>query len=167
MLEEHKDQIKWLRSQGLGYKKIATSLELTRDQVRGYCRKCGLAGYTEKTNSDKLKEVQDDLVYKLCLQCGKKLKQEGRGRRRKYCNVNCKREWEKKNKKTHTFTCQYCGKEYTTTKATGSKFCSMECSTRYRFYRKEDTKEVIDKILANEKVERIPQWLKELLLSDK
>jgi hypothetical protein len=166
MLQEHKDQVKWLRNKGWGYKRIANFLDLKRDEVRNYCRKSGLTGYAADIESNSEKVADELIVYKLCLYCGSKLKQEGRGRKRKYCNPDCKREWQKKNRKQHIFKCEYCGRYYKTTRATGSKYCSNECYVRDRFYRKEDAKEVVDKILANKKVEYLPKWLKELLFSE-
>lgn len=45
MTDEQRQKIEELRWQGLGYKAIAKKLELTRDDVRNYCRRRGLMGY--------------------------------------------------------------------------------------------------------------------------
>lgn len=47
MTKEQCEQIQAMRAAGLGYKKIAAELDLTRDAVRGYCRKHDLMGYGE------------------------------------------------------------------------------------------------------------------------
>lgn len=42
----------------------------------------------------------------------------------------------------------------------------ITCYTRDRFWRKEDASEVATKILELKKVNNLPMWLKDLLLSD-
>ena len=37
-----------MRQQGIGYKQIANEIRLSRDSVRGYCRKHGLDGFSEE-----------------------------------------------------------------------------------------------------------------------
>ena len=48
MTEEQKQMIVRLRNVGLGYRKIAIVLELSRDKVRNYCKAIGLDGYAKK-----------------------------------------------------------------------------------------------------------------------
>ncbi|MCI1478710.1 hypothetical protein [Clostridium beijerinckii] len=45
MTDEQKEKIKQMRQQGIGYKQIANEIGLSRDSVRGYCRKHGLDGF--------------------------------------------------------------------------------------------------------------------------
>ena len=45
MTEEQGIQIVKLRSQGIGYKQIASMVKLSRDSVRSYCKTRGLTGY--------------------------------------------------------------------------------------------------------------------------
>lgn len=44
MTEEQKKKIKELRLEGLGYKAIANILGLSRDAVRGFCKRYELTG---------------------------------------------------------------------------------------------------------------------------
>lgn len=59
MTEYEKMKIPELRASGMGYKAIANVLGLSRDAVRGFCRKYGLNGNAEvtgrKTWNSKLK----------------------------------------------------------------------------------------------------------------
>lgn len=43
MTDDQRQKIKMLRYQGFGYKKIADEVGLSRDSVRGYCLRNGLA----------------------------------------------------------------------------------------------------------------------------
>lgn len=45
MTNEQRQKIKAMRLQGIGYMRIADTIGLTRDSVRGYCRRNGLGGY--------------------------------------------------------------------------------------------------------------------------
>lgn len=47
MTDAQAAQIKALRTQGEGYKAIASAVGLTRDIVRNYCRAHGMGGYGE------------------------------------------------------------------------------------------------------------------------
>ena len=51
MTEYEKTKIPELRASGMGYKAIANVLGLSRDAVRGFCRKYGLNGNAEVTGS--------------------------------------------------------------------------------------------------------------------
>lgn len=44
MNTEEKERIKELRLKGIGYKSIASITGLSRDSVRGFCRRNGLIG---------------------------------------------------------------------------------------------------------------------------
>lgn len=42
MTNEQKEKINQMRQKGIGYKQIANEIGLSRDSVRGYCRRHGL-----------------------------------------------------------------------------------------------------------------------------
>jgi len=46
--EEQNEKIKQMRQQGVGYNHIANEVGLSRDSVRGYCKRHGLDGFGEK-----------------------------------------------------------------------------------------------------------------------
>ena len=95
MTDEDRKQIIQLRKQGLGYKAIARALDLTRDSVRGFCKRNNLDGHADivKLNIQVMKEKEI-----LCLNCGKPFKTKKQGRPRKYCSDFCRRSWWNKNK---------------------------------------------------------------------
>ena len=45
MTNKQRQQIKTLRYQGFGYKQIANTVGLSRDTIRGYCKRNGLRGF--------------------------------------------------------------------------------------------------------------------------
>lgn len=72
MNDEQRKQIKILRYQGIGYKKIAESMGFSRDVIRGYCKR--------KFEKDNPK------IYKLrCDYCRKEYLSE-RVQKRKFCS---------------------------------------------------------------------------------
>ena len=61
MTEEQKQMIDRLRNVGLGYRKIAIVLDLSRDKVRNYCKANGLDGYAKKRLQAKEgKQMEED-----------------------------------------------------------------------------------------------------------
>ena len=166
MIDEQRRQIKKLRYQGLGYKEIAKITGLSRDTIRGYCKRNGLHGFASELANEYKKVMKEEFLYTLCLNCGKKLKQNSLGRKKKYCSMDCKTEWEKTHRKSNTFYCEYCGKEYKSLGIKERKYCSHKCYAKDRFWREEDAAEVARKILEFKKVNHLPKWLKDLLLSN-
>ncbi len=137
--EEVQEQVLELRKQGYGYKSIASCLKISRDQVRNICRKYGLTGYGMQiiSNTIELKKVLNQ-----CLNCGEEINtKERRGRKAKFCSDNCRRSWwkensHKRNKREsawYSFVCQNCGKDFRVYGNKSRKFCSVRCSTEYRF----------------------------------
>ncbi|NFM45368.1 RNA polymerase subunit sigma-24 [Clostridium botulinum] len=166
MTEDQKKQIRLLRYKGWGYKKISNIIGVSRDSVRGYCKRNGLDGYASEDSLNHQQLMVDEFVYDFCLQCGAKLEQSNKGRKRKFCTPKCKSEWERTNRKIYIFQCEHREKEYKSLGNKNRKCCSHECYVRNRFWRKEDAAQIVEKILKREKVEHIPKWLKELLLSN-
>ena len=83
MTEEQKQMIVRLRNVGLGYRKIAIVLELSRDKVRNYCKAIGLDGYAKKRLQAKEgKQMEEDCADSVCRYCGKSIEKQITGRRR-------------------------------------------------------------------------------------
>jgi hypothetical protein len=155
MTDGQKEQIKILRYQGFGYEKIAKSVGLSRDSVRGFCVRNGMNGFATELVKEYHKVMEQDFIYILCLNCGERIKQNENGRKKKYCSLNCKREWEKVHRKSYTFTCEYCGKEFKSLGITKRKYCNSTCYAKDRFWREEDAAEVAKKILEFKKVNHL------------
>ncbi len=143
MTEFEKEQIYDLRLKGVGYKAIAAVLGLSRDSVRGYCKRNGLDGDSEVVA---LNVEEQKKRHLLCTCCGKPIKQKDKGRTRKFCSEECRRKWWKNNPQErnknesaiYNYTCPHCGKEFSTYGNKKRKYCSHACYIKDRFWREED-----------------------------
>lgn len=132
-------QIQQLRSRGIGYRSIATTVGLSRDVVRNYCKKNGLAGYA-KALTKNLKEKEGSGL--ICLYCAKEINQPKIGRPKKFCSDSCRREWWKEHpealnrKETAIYKCEckYCKKEFLSYGNKNRKYCSHKCYIKDRFW---------------------------------
>lgn len=70
-------------------KHIANEIGLSRDLVRGYCRKHGLDGFGEEIARQRKMLILEDAT----------------GRKRKYCSMECKRLWDKTHRKAFELKC--------------------------------------------------------------
>lgn len=133
------EQIRQLRSQGIGYRNIAKQLNLTRDAVRYYCKSHNLNGHREVVRLNMQRMAEDESV---CTYCGRELIQPHTGRKKRFCNDICRRKWWNQNRDKirenpdaiYGFTCKCCGKEFT---AYGNKkrtYCSHACYINDRFW---------------------------------
>lgn len=166
MTEEQKKKIIDLRKQGLGYKKIANQLNITRDSVRGYCKRNEPFGEYIPPKKKKVKKV-NKIEKRFCLNCDKEIIQVGRGSRRKYCCNRCRDEYiyKNSNRTTYSIRCEYCEKEFKSY-SVKRKYCSHDCYIRDRFWRKEDMEIIVNKIISGEKIENVPRWLKKKIIRE-
>ena len=133
------EQIRQLRSQGVGYREIVNQLHLSRDEVRYYCKKQNLNGFPAavQTNLQMMQEAGC-----LCRNCGAYLEQPHTGRKRHFCDDECRRKWWNKNrdkirespKAIYGFTCKRCGKEFTAYGNSHRQYCSHECYVSDRYW---------------------------------
>ena len=130
MTKEEKMQTAALRGQGLGYKKIADIVGVTKDMVRSYCRtqKLEAAGTNDVSVIEKMKNGS------ACLFCGKEIVTGGKGRRRKFCSEECRRAYWKKHvdekqkrpSALYVKMCPYCGKTFEVYGDMNRKYCCHE-----------------------------------------
>ena len=138
---EQEAQIKLLRKLGIGYRKIATELDLNRDAVRYFCKQNELAGKA-KPPEERIRGVE-------CIQCGTRLPPSTAGRTRIFCSSKCRYRWWKETGdqldrpmgKREEKLCAYCGKPIIAYKNKHRKYCNHECYIRDRFWRLEDGRE--------------------------
>ncbi len=127
MTEEQERQITDLRNAGLGYTAIAKRLDLTRIEVRAFSKAHGLMGRVLQ-ESEEQTTVQDG-----CKTCGKKLKHTTGKKKKQFCSDQCRMDWwnahPNKVKRTafYTFTCAFCGDEFTSYGNANRKYCCHEC----------------------------------------
>ena len=143
MTADEKDKIRELRLKGIGYKGIAASLGLTRDIVRGFCKRNGLAGDSCVVALNIEEKLDKNII---CACCSKPIKQKDQGRMRKFCCEECRRKWwkengdkrDKKDAATYKYICPECEKEFSVYGNKKRKYCSHNCYIKDRFWRDED-----------------------------
>ena len=143
------EQIRQLRSQGIGYRQIAKQLDLSRDDVRNYCKKYNLNGYKDAVAAN-MQMMQENGC--MCRYCGSFLKQPKTGRKRHFCNDTCRRKWWNDNRdkirqsagSIYGFTCKRCGKQFTAYGNPHRQYCSHECYISDRFWGGEKPSKAID-----------------------
>ncbi|WP_425057993.1 hypothetical protein SCACP_25870 [Sporomusa carbonis] len=146
MTETQAEQIREFRLKGIGYKAIASILDLSRDVVRNYCKDQGLEGYGPVVAVNKQEQMQQG---SLCRCCSQTIRQPGMGRKRIFCSDQCRRQWwaahpedsRKKETAIYKKTCVYCGRQFTVYASKNRKYCSHECYVHDRFWREEEGRE--------------------------
>ena len=131
MTDEQRLTITRLRSQGVGYKKIAQELALPVGTIQSFCRR-------ENLTPQKTETVYD---AHHCKQCGKPLAQKPGVKRRKFCSDECRILWWTKHpprenadsKSAHAKRCTGCGRTFIAFGKAERKYCSQACYFRYRF----------------------------------
>lgn len=123
MTASQQTNIRKLRAEGYGYKKIASELNLPLGTVKTFCRR---------------NNITSDGNTNHCIECGTEIIQSGPGRPRKFCSEKCKQHYwnthirQLNMKKGRKHICACCGKEFTTYRD-NSRFCSTDCYMAYRF----------------------------------
>ncbi len=116
MTNETKQQIKNLRKQGYGYKKISKFVGESVGSVRHY-----LATYQEKE------------LHVFCLNCGRPIVSIKGKKKKKFCSDRCRWDYwnhhqKEVNKKAYyQVTCKYCGKEFLSYGNEHRVYCCHEC----------------------------------------
>jgi len=125
-----------LRRAGIGYTETARLSGVSRDAVRSFCRRNGLAG---EMSGEGQPEPEDQPQGGVCRECGKVLVQPEGVKRRVFCSRECREKWwhshpgEIRQRAVYTFTCAGCGGQFTAYGNSKRKYCSHECYIRARF----------------------------------
>lgn len=133
MTDEQRQQIVKLRQDGHGYTTIARAVGLSKDSIKAYCRTHDLAGVKAKSNA----RIKIDQVFCLC--CGKQLQQISGRKKMKFCSAICRQKWwnlhpDQVNRKAiYSFTCEYCGRNFTAYGNNKRKYCCHSCYIASRF----------------------------------
>ena len=144
MTLEQKNAIESLRTQGLGYRKIALETGVSENTVKSYLRRSPVVSSSsileEAVEADVAVEVNEDRKTKPCHFCGEPVPQNPGRKEKKFCSVECRNRWWNKNKyrvprKTlHTFLCPTCGEEFSAYGTSNRKYCSHACYINGRFH---------------------------------
>lgn len=143
MTDNQTKQIIVLRMKGAGYRSIASTVGLSRDIVRNFCKKKGLDGYASAMTENVKEKMQ---IGDVCYNCTKKIIQPATGRPRKFCSDECRRDWwkshpeavMKKDTSVYFLTCKKCGREFESYGNSKRKYCSHNCYIKDRFYVEEE-----------------------------
>lgn len=130
MTDEQKKKITALRQEGLGYMAIAKQMDISKDTVKSFCRRNGLAGEMASAAEKKVPK---------CRECGKLLQQAEGMKPRVFCCDECRVKWwhehpeQIKQRAVYSFICACCGKAFTAYGNSKRKYCSHKCYIRNRF----------------------------------
>lgn len=136
MNAQQKTEIASLRSQGLGYTKIAQALGLSKNTVKSYCHRNSIASGSASTA-----ETSEPLetVASFCECCGKEIKQILGHKKRMFCSDACRNKWWNshldlvKRKAIYKYKCPSCGREFEVYGNSHRKYCSHACYINHRF----------------------------------
>ena len=131
MTDEQALQIKKLRGNGMGYRAIASMMNLSRDTVRNYCRSAGIGGLIAENEKELRGRMKSGTA---CAFCGAGLMQPKTGRPKRFCSESCRRsywrthraELKKKESAIYTMECPYCHEIFETYGNKTRKYCCHE-----------------------------------------
>ena len=130
MTDAQKEQVRYLRCEGLGYGAIATRLGISENTVKSFCRRNNLTGVASK----------EPVV--VCRNCGRPLPQYPKRKQRKFCSEACRRAWWAKHPQEihrgdgalYSRTCACCGKAFQVYGNNHRRYCSHACYISDRFH---------------------------------
>ena len=115
------------RKAGLGYKKIASILNISKNSVASFCKR-----------NDVEFDCPSEVSY--CKECGLPFNIDKKHPNKRFCSLSCKNRWWNKNRNTNNFnafTCPVCGASFYAPINAKRKYCSHSCYIKSR-YHKED-----------------------------
>ena len=141
MTNEQKTVVESLRSQGLGYKRIAAQTGISANTVKSYLRKNAPVAVEQETPviSPESAVVISSDIQPVCRQCGKPVAQNPGRKEKKFCSDHCRNLWwnahlsEVKRKAMYEYVCPNCGKPFYAYGNRKRKYCSHDCYVADRF----------------------------------
>ena len=138
MTNNQKEKIQEMRQEGQSYLQIASTLGISENTIKSYCRRNNLGtNVSAKTKTEKE-------IYTACKHCGKSLTHGTKGQPKKFCSEECRRLWWKANGSEHVkkayyaLSCTGCGKKFESYGNKSRKFCGHACYIKYRFKKEGD-----------------------------
>lgn len=134
MTNDQKYMIDFLRSEGLGYKKIAAQIGISENTVKSYIRRS-----SSEPESKKTEEIIEPAAQHTCLCCGRPVQQNPGRKEKKFCCDKCRNQYwnshldQVKRKAIYIFTCPSCGKTFSAYGNANRKYCSHACYVATRF----------------------------------
>ena len=127
MTNEQRKRLEQLRSEGLGYKRIAAELGISINTVQSFCRR----------HPDKIKTPTYH-PENTCLHCGARLFHTPGAKKRKFCSDHCRITWWNahpeagEKRKVREIACGFCGAHFLAVGEQTRMYCSRICSARAR-----------------------------------
>lgn len=119
-----KQRIAYLRDKGESYRKIASTLDISENTIKSYCRRNNLGGVLA---------VDETKIEDKCKQCGKLLQHISGSKQKRFCSDSCRMAWWKAHpevvnrKAVYYFVCLFCGTKFTSYGNAHRKYCSRAC----------------------------------------
>lgn len=129
MTEYEKEKIIYLYNRGLGYRKIADELGISKNTIKSFFHR-------NRKKEPRIRE-KDKICY--CENCGKAIIQVKGRKKKKFCSDRCRNIWWNNNKNMvkqkafYDFTCKYCGNKFSAYGNSNRKYCSHNCYIQDRF----------------------------------
>lgn len=126
MTDEQKTQIRKMRSEGAGYKAIATVTGISWNTVKAFCKRDNEAQMP-------IQEIVNEPIENLCTTCGALLISKEHRRAKKFCSDKCRMSWWNSHKEQvkkiaiYDKVCAYCNKPFQIYGRKDQKYCCMEC----------------------------------------
>lgn len=127
MTNEQKKRLEQLRSEGLGYKRIAAELGLSLNTVQSYCRR-----HPDEMRAPECSNENE------CLYCGIMLHPTPGAKKRKFCSDRCRITWWNAHpeagakRRVREVSCAYCGVLFFVVGERMRRYCSRICSAKAR-----------------------------------
>jgi len=126
-----KEIIRYLRGEGLGYKAIATRMDITENTVKGFCKRNGFGGVATTNTDDS------------CRQCGATLERKPGSGQKKFCSDKCRNTWWNRHaflrgpSEKYRRICACCGCIFYN-QLKRSKYCGHPCYIIARYGKQEN-----------------------------
>lgn len=131
--QQQKEQISTLRASGTSLGKIATTLGISVNTVKSYCKRNPIIAAPAPAPAP----VQTERIAH-CPQCNAVLEQFPGHRQKRFCSAKCRTAWWKahpeqlERKKLFQVECRHCGTVFLQYGSRPRKFCSRGCYLAHR-----------------------------------
>lgn len=125
MERETKKRISELRGQGLGYKRIAAELGISKASVASFCKRNAVG--------------KDESSVAVCRECGARMAASKGHPNKRFCSPECRARYWKEHraeigrKAYREFACPVCGKTARVYGKPKQKYCSFRCYLKARY----------------------------------
>ena len=132
-----KEQVRRMRTEGIGYSKIAARLGISENTIKSYCKRNNLGGVTVASKPDQCDAGKEACAF--CKNCGKPILHRLGVKSRKFCSDECRMVWwnshpgQVSQKAVYHLECAGCKKPFDSYGNKHRKYCSHACYIKERF----------------------------------